>query len=43
VCGVASLGYEHQTLLGHTLASIAWNKGGIFKVSVDENVKISFS
>ncbi|CAG8453763.1 1019_t:CDS:10 [Paraglomus brasilianum] len=34
VCGVASLGYEHQSLLGHTLASIAWNKGGIFKHSV---------
>ncbi|KAG9307360.1 hypothetical protein G9A89_017189 [Geosiphon pyriformis] len=31
VCGVSSLGYDHMSLLGDTLSSIAWHKGGIFK------------
>ena len=32
VCGVASLGYDHITILGETLDQIAWHKAGIFKV-----------
>lgn len=31
VCGVSSIGLEHTALLGNTLQSIAYNKGGIFK------------
>ncbi|KAK3771223.1 hypothetical protein RRG08_009706 [Elysia crispata] len=31
VCGVASLGYDHLTILGETLDQIAWHKAGIFK------------
>ena len=29
--GVTSLGIDHVTVLGNTLESIAWHKGGIFK------------
>lgn len=32
VCGVASLGLDHTTVLGNTIEQIAWNKAGIFKV-----------
>jgi folylpolyglutamate synthase/dihydropteroate synthase len=32
VCGVSSLGYDHQDVLGDTLTQIAFEKGGIFKV-----------
>ena len=32
--GVTSLGIDHVTVLGNTLESIAWNKGGIFKKDV---------
>ncbi|ESO86393.1 hypothetical protein LOTGIDRAFT_129379, partial [Lottia gigantea] len=34
VCGVTSLGLDHTTILGKDLASIAWNKAGIFKEGV---------
>mmetsp|Transcript_6708 Transcript_6708/g.22311 ORF Transcript_6708/g.22311 Transcript_6708/m.22311 type:complete len:521 (+) Transcript_6708:452-2014(+) len=34
VCGVASLGYDHCELLGHTLPEIAREKAGIFKKGV---------
>ncbi|CAB4374728.1 unnamed protein product [Rhizophagus irregularis] len=34
VCGVASLGIDHQTTLGDTIEAIAWHKGGIFKRNV---------
>lgn len=33
VCGVSSLGIDHTSLLGDTLEKIAWQKGGIFKVT----------
>jgi hypothetical protein len=32
VCGIASLGFDHQAILGETLPEIAWHKGGIAKV-----------
>lgn len=32
--GVTSLGIDHITVLGNTLESIAWHKGGIFKKGV---------
>lgn len=32
--GVTSLGIDHVTVLGNTLESIAWHKGGIFKKGV---------
>jgi folylpolyglutamate synthase len=32
--GVTSLGIDHVTVLGNTLESIAWHKGGIFKENV---------
>ena len=32
--GVTSLGIDHATVLGNTLESIAWHKGGIFKKHV---------
>lgn len=31
VCGITSIGYDHQNILGSTLDSIAWQKAGIFK------------
>ena len=34
VCGISSLGYDHQALLGNTLDKIAWQKTGIFKRGV---------
>ncbi|CAG8641275.1 5123_t:CDS:10, partial [Acaulospora morrowiae] len=33
VCGVTSLGLDHQAVLGDTVDKIAWHKGGIFKYS----------
>ena len=36
VCGVASLGIDHQMILGDTIEEIAWHKGGIFKVKYNE-------
>jgi hypothetical protein len=33
VCGVSSLGIDHTSLLGDTMEKIAWQKGGIFKVT----------
>jgi folylpolyglutamate synthase len=38
VCGVSSLGFDHQAILGETLPEIAWHKCGIFKV----HTQISF-
>ena len=32
--GVTSLGIDHEALLGDTIESIAWHKGGIFKKGV---------
>lgn len=32
--GITSLGIDHESLLGDTLESIAWHKGGIFKRGV---------
>jgi len=32
VCGITSLGYDHQEVLGNTLTEIAYEKSGIFKV-----------
>jgi len=32
--GVTSLGIDHVTVLGNTLESIAWHKGGIYKKGV---------
>lgn len=32
--GVTSLGIDHITVLGNTLESIAWHKGGIYKKGV---------
>ncbi|KAL0814371.1 hypothetical protein Bca101_070814 [Brassica carinata] len=34
VCGIASLGYDHTEILGHTLAEISAEKAGIFKSGV---------
>lgn len=34
VTGVTSLGIDHEPLLGDTIESIAWHKGGIFKNGV---------
>ncbi|CAG8452048.1 16991_t:CDS:2, partial [Racocetra fulgida] len=34
VCGVSSLGIDHQRYLGETIDSIAWHKGGIFKANI---------
>jgi len=33
VTAITSLGYDHVDILGDTLAKIAWQKGGICKVS----------
>lgn len=33
VTGVSALGIDHVTVLGNTIEEIAWQKGGIFKVS----------
>jgi folylpolyglutamate synthase/dihydropteroate synthase len=33
VTAVTALGLDHVQVLGKTLAEIAWQKGGIFKVS----------
>ncbi|XP_021354961.1 folylpolyglutamate synthase, mitochondrial-like isoform X2 [Mizuhopecten yessoensis] len=34
VCGVASLGLDHTSILGNTIEKIAWHKSGIFKSGV---------
>ncbi|KAJ7904662.1 Mur ligase [Mycena olivaceomarginata] len=34
VTGITSLGIDHVSVLGHTLAEIAWQKGGIYKEGV---------
>jgi len=34
VSGISSLGIDHVGVLGKTVGEIAWQKGGIFKVSV---------
>ncbi|KAJ2559353.1 Folylpolyglutamate synthetase [Coemansia sp. RSA 1933] len=34
VCGIASLGLDHQVTLGSTIESIAWHKAGIIKHGV---------
>lgn len=34
VCGIASLGFDHMNVLGHTLPEIAREKAGIFKRGV---------
>jgi folylpolyglutamate synthase/dihydropteroate synthase len=33
VTGITALGIDHVSVLGRTLREIAWQKGGIFKVS----------
>ena len=33
VTGITALGIDHVNVLGRTLTEIAWQKGGIFKVS----------
>ncbi|ELR15504.1 folylpolyglutamate synthase, putative [Acanthamoeba castellanii str. Neff] len=33
-CGISSLGYDHQKVLGDTLTEIAYEKAGIFKTGV---------
>lgn len=33
VTGITALGLDHTAILGKTLQDIAWQKGGIFKVS----------
>jgi len=33
VTGITALGIDHVSVLGKTLEEIAWQKGGIFKVS----------
>jgi folylpolyglutamate synthase len=33
VTGVTSLGLDHTIILGKTIKDIAWQKGGIYKVS----------
>lgn len=35
VTGVAALGIDHTGILGNTLGSIAFQKGGIYKVEVN--------
>ncbi|KAJ1882705.1 Folylpolyglutamate synthetase [Coemansia sp. RSA 486] len=34
VCGIASLGIDHQAILGSTIESVAWHKAGIIKDNV---------
>eukprot|EP00123_Amoebidium_parasiticum_P018041 comp24078_c1_seq1/m.43342 comp24078_c1_seq1/g.43342 ORF comp24078_c1_seq1/g.43342 comp24078_c1_seq1/m.43342 type:complete len:568 (-) comp24078_c1_seq1:241-1944(-) len=34
VCGLTSIGYDHQRMLGSTIAEIAWHKAGIMKEGV---------
>lgn len=34
VTGITALGLDHTTVLGKTLAEIAWHKSGIFKVAL---------
>lgn len=33
MCGISSLGIDHTSILGDTVEEIAWQKGGIFKVT----------
>jgi folylpolyglutamate synthase len=32
VCGITPLGFDHMSILGETIESIAWHKAGIIKV-----------
>jgi folylpolyglutamate synthase/dihydropteroate synthase len=32
--GITALGYDHMNVLGNTLAEIAYEKSGIFKVII---------
>lgn len=32
-CGLTSIGFDHEALLGYTLKDIGWEKAGIMKVS----------
>jgi len=34
VTGISSLGIDHVGVLGKSIGEIAWQKGGIYKVSV---------
>ena len=34
VCGVTTLDFDHQRILGYSIEEIAWNKAGIFKPGV---------
>ncbi|XP_035684942.1 folylpolyglutamate synthase, mitochondrial-like isoform X1 [Branchiostoma floridae] len=34
VCGITSLGLDHQPLLGNTIDKIAWHKAGIIKTGI---------
>lgn len=36
VTGITALGIDHVAVLGKTLKDIAWQKGGIFKVRLQE-------
>lgn len=35
VTGVSALGYDHVNVLGKTLKEIGYQKGGIYKVSIN--------
>lgn len=37
VTGITALGIDHVAVLGNTLHDIAWQKGGIFKVSLNSS------
>lgn len=43
VCGIASLGIDHTSILGDTIEKIAWQKGGIFKVRLQYSVTLALS
>lgn len=34
VCGVTTLDYDHTSILGNTIESIAWHKAGIMKPGI---------
>ena len=34
MCGVTTLDYDHTSILGNTIESIAWHKAGIMKPDV---------
>ena len=39
VCGITALGHDHTSLLGSTIAEIAWHKAGILKEGVTAYVE----